>query len=68
MSIFLGKREVRLMQLGAGHTSGDIVAWVRIEGLVRELYDVAVLSGRRRPAAVGLLGDDIRRFTADSGV
>ena len=25
MSIYLGKREVRLMQLGAGHTSGDIV-------------------------------------------
>jgi glyoxylase-like metal-dependent hydrolase (beta-lactamase superfamily II) len=28
MKIYLGKREVRLMQLGAGHTSGDIVAWV----------------------------------------
>lgn len=28
MSIWLGKREVKLMQLGAGHTSGDIVAWV----------------------------------------
>jgi glyoxylase-like metal-dependent hydrolase (beta-lactamase superfamily II) len=28
MTIYLGKREVRLMQLGAGHTSGDIVAWV----------------------------------------
>src|SRR6516225_241950 len=28
MSIYLGKREVRLIQLGAGHTSGDIVAWV----------------------------------------
>src|SRR3981189_3499188 len=28
MSIWLGKREVRLMSLGAGHTSGDIVAWV----------------------------------------
>jgi glyoxylase-like metal-dependent hydrolase (beta-lactamase superfamily II) len=28
MSLFLGKREVKLMQLGAGHTSGDIVAWV----------------------------------------
>ena len=28
LSVFLGKREVRLMQLGAGHTSGDIVAWV----------------------------------------
>ena len=28
MSIYLGRREVRLMQLGAGHTSGDIVAFV----------------------------------------
>jgi glyoxylase-like metal-dependent hydrolase (beta-lactamase superfamily II) len=28
MTIYLGKREVRLMHLGAGHTSGDIVAWV----------------------------------------
>ncbi|WP_439923910.1 MBL fold metallo-hydrolase [Nitrobacter sp. JJSN] len=28
MTIYLGKRAVRLMHLGAGHTSGDIVAWV----------------------------------------
>ena len=28
LSLFLGRREVRLMGLGAGHTSGDIVAWV----------------------------------------
>ena len=28
MSVWLGRREVRLMQLGAGHTAGDIVAWV----------------------------------------
>ena len=28
MSVFLGRREVRLMHLGAGHTAGDIVAWV----------------------------------------
>jgi len=28
MSVFLGKREIRLMHVGAGHTSGDIVAWV----------------------------------------
>ena len=28
MTLFLGKREVKLMQLGAGHTAGDIVAWV----------------------------------------
>jgi len=28
MSVFLGRREVRLLFLGAGHTAGDIVAWV----------------------------------------
>jgi glyoxylase-like metal-dependent hydrolase (beta-lactamase superfamily II) len=28
MTLFLGKRQVKLLQLGAGHTSGDIVAWV----------------------------------------
>jgi glyoxylase-like metal-dependent hydrolase (beta-lactamase superfamily II) len=28
MSVWLGKREVRLMHLGRGHTAGDIVAWV----------------------------------------
>jgi glyoxylase-like metal-dependent hydrolase (beta-lactamase superfamily II) len=28
MTLFLGKRQVKLMQLGAGHTSGDIVAGV----------------------------------------
>lgn len=34
MSIYLGKREVQLMQLGAGHTSGDIVAWVPDAGVM----------------------------------
>jgi glyoxylase-like metal-dependent hydrolase (beta-lactamase superfamily II) len=28
MTIYLGKRSVRLLHLGAGHTSGDIVVWV----------------------------------------
>lgn len=28
MSILLGRREVKLFHLGAGHTAGDIVAWV----------------------------------------
>jgi glyoxylase-like metal-dependent hydrolase (beta-lactamase superfamily II) len=28
MTIHLGKREVQLIEIGAGHTSGDIVAWV----------------------------------------
>lgn len=34
MSIYLGRREVRLLQLGAGHTSGDIVAWVPDAGIM----------------------------------
>lgn len=28
MTLFLGQRQVKLIALGAGHTSGDIVAWV----------------------------------------
>jgi glyoxylase-like metal-dependent hydrolase (beta-lactamase superfamily II) len=28
MTIYLGRREVRLLHLGAGHTAGDIVAYV----------------------------------------
>ena len=34
LSLYLGKREVRLMSLGAGHTSGDIVAWVPDAGVM----------------------------------
>ncbi|MEQ8383079.1 MAG: TIGR03032 family protein [Coleofasciculus sp. A1-SPW-01] len=41
--------------------SGDIVHWLRIEGIVTELYDVAVLPGMRRPMAIGFKSDEIRR-------
>ncbi len=41
--------------------SGDAVHWVRIEGVVEELYDVAVLPKIRRPMAIGLKSDEIRR-------
>jgi glyoxylase-like metal-dependent hydrolase (beta-lactamase superfamily II) len=34
MSLYLGRREVRLLQLGMGHTSGDIVAWVPDEDVM----------------------------------
>jgi len=34
MTLYLGKRQVKLMQLGAGHTSGDIVAWVPDAGVM----------------------------------
>ena len=41
--------------------SGDIVHWMRIEGIVEELYDVAVLEGVVRPLALGFRSDEIRR-------
>ncbi len=34
MTLFLGKREVNLFHLGAGHTAGDIVAWVPDAGVM----------------------------------
>jgi uncharacterized protein (TIGR03032 family) len=33
--------------------SGNTVEWLRIEGVVRELFDVAVLPGVRNPAVIG---------------
>ncbi len=42
--------------------SGDIVHSLRIEGVVEELYDVAVLHGVHRPMAIGFKTDEIRRF------
>ena len=40
--------------------SGDMVHWLRIEGIVAELYDVVVLPGVRRPMALGFKTDEIR--------
>ncbi len=41
--------------------TGDAVHWLRITGMIGELYDVAVLPGVRRPMAIGLKTDEIRR-------
>ena len=41
--------------------SGDTIAWVRLEGVVRELYDVAFLPGVRNPSALGFKTDEITR-------
>ena len=41
--------------------TGDTVEWVRIEGVVRELYDVAILPGVRNPAAIGFITDEVQR-------
>jgi uncharacterized protein (TIGR03032 family) len=42
--------------------TGDAVHWLRIDDVVEELYDVAVLPAMRRPMALGLKTDEIRRM------
>jgi uncharacterized protein (TIGR03032 family) len=56
------KAEARCGLLIVDLRSGDIVHWLRIEGIVEELYDVAVLRGVRRPMALGFKTDEIRRM------
>jgi uncharacterized protein (TIGR03032 family) len=43
-------------------SSGDMTGWVRIEGVVRELYDAAFLPGVRRPSAIGFKTDEVKRI------
>lgn len=44
--------------------TGDVAHWLRVEGMVRELYDVAVLPGATRPMALGFKTDEIQRIIA----
>lgn len=41
--------------------SGDVVHWLRVEGIIEELYDVVVLPVVRRPTVIGFVSDEIRR-------
>nr|WP_274381784.1 DUF4915 domain-containing protein [Noviherbaspirillum saxi] len=41
--------------------TGDVVHWLRMEGVVEELYDVVALPNIRRPMALGFKTDEIRR-------
>jgi uncharacterized protein (TIGR03032 family) len=41
--------------------TGNAVEWVRISGVISELFDVAFLPGTSCPSAVGLKGNDILR-------
>lgn len=41
--------------------SGAVVEMVRIEGRVRELFDIAVLPGTRCPSLIGMKGAEVRR-------
>jgi uncharacterized protein (TIGR03032 family) len=44
--------------------TGHTVEWLRIEGVVRELVDVAALPAVRNPAAIGFMTDEIQRVIA----
>jgi uncharacterized protein (TIGR03032 family) len=44
--------------------SGDVVHWLRLEGMVTELYDVAVLPGVVRPMMLGFKSDEIQQTIA----
>jgi uncharacterized protein (TIGR03032 family) len=50
--------------------SGQVSHWLRLEGVVQQLYDVVVLPGVVRPMAVGLVTGEIQRIVApgDEGV
>lgn len=41
--------------------TGDAVHWLRVEGIIDELYDVITLPGVQRPMALGFKTDEIRR-------
>ena len=47
--------------------SGDTVHWLRIDGVIEELYDVVMLPGARRPMAIGMVSGDIRRVISVAG-
>lgn len=42
-------------------TTGDCVHSLMLEGIIEELYDVAVIPNRRCPMAIGIKSDEIRR-------
>jgi uncharacterized protein (TIGR03032 family) len=47
--------------------SGDIVHWLRFEGIVEELYDVIALPGVVRPKALGFKTDEVRYTVTAEG-
>jgi uncharacterized protein (TIGR03032 family) len=42
--------------------TGDAVHWIRMEGMVEEIYDVITLPNARNPALIGFVSDEIRRL------
>ena len=47
--------------------TGAAAHWLKIEGIVHELYDVVALPNTKRPMALGLKTDEIRRLLTIEG-
>ncbi|PIE11111.1 MAG: TIGR03032 family protein [Rhodobacterales bacterium] len=49
--------------------TGDVLHWLRIRGVVRELFDIAVIRDAQQPSLIGFKSDEIRRVISieDSG-
>jgi uncharacterized protein (TIGR03032 family) len=56
--------EARCAVMVINLATGDAPHWLRFSGVVEELYDVAVIPGVRNPAAIGFVGDEIKRFVS----
>ena len=44
--------------------TGDVVHWLRLHGVVTELFDIAVIPRARQPRMVGFASDEIRRVVS----
>ncbi|GAB4375728.1 MAG: TIGR03032 family protein [Elainellaceae cyanobacterium] len=42
--------------------TGKIIHWLQFEGVIRELYDVQIIPGARRPMALGFQTDEIAQL------
>jgi hypothetical protein len=47
--------------------TGDVAHWLRLEGIVTDLYDVVALLGIVRPSMIGFRSDEIRRTISIEG-
>jgi hypothetical protein len=43
-------------------TTGDVLHWIRFDGDMNEIFDVAFLPGVRHPMMIGLRTAEIREF------
>ena len=56
--------EARCGVMAINLATGDAPHWLRFSGAVEELYDVAAIPAVRAPAAIGFIGDEIKRFVS----